>query len=147
MKKTHVMLHHSLTADSATVSWGAIRRYHVETNGWAEIGYHLGCEKVGEHYEMMLGRAFDRDGAHCKEGGMNKVALGVCFVGNFDLAPPPAGMLHFAAGHLRRIMADLGIPADDDHVVMHRQFATYKSCPGDHFPFAAFLNLLATTEA
>jgi hypothetical protein len=144
MKKTHVMLHHSLTADSDSVSWGAIRKYHVETKGWDDIGYHVGVEKIGDYYEVILGRAFDEDGAHCKEGGVNKFALGVCFVGNFDLAPPPAEMMTTAARHLRSIMADLGITADAEHVVMHRQFATYKSCPGTQFPFAAFLQLLAT---
>ncbi len=141
MKKTHILLHHSATADSASVSWGAIRKYHVETNGWKDIGYHLGVEKIGEHYEMLLGRAFDEDGAHCYQDDMNRIALGVCFVGEFDVTPPPSDMLTFAARHLRSIMKDLGIPADAEHVQMHRQHAP-KTCPGTSFPFDAFLALL-----
>lgn len=141
MKKTHVVIHHSATKDTGTVSWGAIRKYHVEVNGWSDIGYHLGVELVGEHYEMMLGRDFDANGAHCYQGGMNVKGLGVCFVGDFDAAPPANEMLVFAARHLRRIMHDLGIPADLAHVLRHGDLAP-KTCPGKLFPFAAFLALL-----
>jgi N-acetylmuramoyl-L-alanine amidase len=143
MKKTHVLLHHSATADSGTVSWGAIRRYHVETNGWAEIGYNLGCELVGDHYEMMLGRDFDAKGAHCYQAEMNVKALGVCFVGDFDKAAPANEMLVFAARKLRPIMASLGIPANRAHVLRHSDYAP-KTCPGILFPYAAFLGLLQT---
>ena len=142
MKKTHIMLHHSLTDDSGSVSWGAIRRYHVETNGWRDVGYHFGVERIGDYNEVLLGRALDEDGAHCYQDLMNRIALGVCFVGNFDLAPPPDEMLRVTARHLRSIMSNLGIPADEAHVRMHRQHATYKSCPGTKFPYLGFLNML-----
>lgn len=142
MRKTHVMLHHSLTQDSGTLSWGAIRKYHIEVNGWRDCGYHLGCELVNDHYEVILGRALDEDGAHCYQDEMNKKSLGFCFVGDFDKAPPPTIMLECAARHLRSIMKDLGIVADVDHVRMHRQHAGYKTCPGTEFPFKMFLDML-----
>ena len=145
MHKTHVVLHHSATQDSGTVSWNAIRRYHLGL-GWADIGYHLGCELVedaaGEHhYEVFLGRALDADGAHCYQGNMNRLALGVCFVGNFDLAHPPDEMLFYAAGCLAPIMRVLGIPADRAHVHPHSEFAP-KTCPGTFFPLDAFIRML-----
>ncbi len=40
MKPEHIIIHCSGTEDSETVSWSAIRRYHIYDNGWANIGYH-----------------------------------------------------------------------------------------------------------
>jgi len=114
----------------------------VGTLGWRDCGYHLGIELVDDHYEALLGRPFDDDGAHCYQDGMNRIGLGVCLVGNFDQAAPSPVMLAFTARHLRAIMSDLAIPVDGEHVRMHRQHATYKTCPGELFPYDSFLKLL-----
>jgi len=142
MNKTHVVIHHSLTADTSTVSWDAIRRYHMEQLGWSDIGYHLGIELVGTRYEVLMGRPLDANGAHCKEARMNIIGLGVCFIGNFDLAPPPPAMLHEGAKHLSAIMRTLSIPIDRAHVHPHTEFAPYKTCPGTQFPLDSFIALL-----
>lgn len=33
------LIHHSGTRDSGTVSWSAIRSFHLYDRGWADIGY------------------------------------------------------------------------------------------------------------
>lgn len=138
-----VMLHHSLTKDSGTVSWGAIRRYHVETLGWAGIGYHFGIEFVadpgvsdGGSYEVLLGRTLDRTGAHCYQAGMNRRAIGICLVGNFDLAAPCEASLAVATSLVRWLLSLIGKGAEA--IIGHRDFAPYKSCPGSRFDLDAF---------
>lgn len=130
-----VMVHHSLTPDGKTVSWQAIRRYHVETQGWADIGYHAGVELVNDHLEALLGRPEDQDAAACKESHMNTLAMHVCFVGNFDLEAPSDALLAFGMKYvIRPWLIRYNLTAED--IVGHRDFATYKSCPGKMFDLA-----------
>ena len=133
----YIMLHHSLTKDTATVSWDAIRRYHIEVNGWRAIGYHFGVELVGAAYAIFPGRPLTQAGAHCKEGRMNRLAIGICVVGNFDLAPPPSEQLIALGSLVKTLMQDHNIPSS--RIVLHREYAPYKTCPGKLFPVEEFL--------
>lgn len=141
-RREFVMLHHSATADSGTVSWGAIERYHRETHGWRDIGYHYGIELVGDAYYAMVGRPEDEIAAACKEAQMNARAVHVCLVGDFDQVPPRLALLECA---VRRVILPVmhrhGITAD--RIIGHRdaglmdgfewQKGQYKSCPGRAF--------------
>jgi hypothetical protein len=136
---THIMVHHSLTADGDTVSWGAIERYHREVNGWRDIGYHAGIELTGEEaklgpfaYQALIGRAPAAMAAACPQGNMNNVALHVCCVGNYDLVEPPRRLIEVL---LERVilpwMNEYGIPPE--HIVGHRDYNPAKTCPGTKF--------------
>lgn len=137
--KTHIILHHSLTKDGETVSWAAIEKYHRETNGWRDIGYHAGVELVtgnadlvGYAFQGLVGRPPSAVAAACPQGNMNVLGLHLCFVGNFDLAPPSDEILRRAA--LRFIlpwMSEHGI--DVERIKGHRDFNPAKSCPGRLF--------------
>ena len=140
--KTHLIIHHSLTADSGSVSWGAIRRYHMETNGWKDIGYSIGFERAGDHYEALLGRPLTASTAAAKEQRMNFLGIHACFIGNFDAEPPAPEMLAFALPHLAAICDLAGIQIDREHVIGHREVAPYKSCPGKKFDMDRFVQLL-----
>ena len=72
LPRTHIMLHHSFTRACQTVSWGAIRRHHVETLGWGEIGYHYGVELVGDHYEVLMGRSELDPASACPQGAKGR---------------------------------------------------------------------------
>ena len=133
------IVHHSLTSDSQTVSWGAIRRYHKETNGWRDIGYHYGIELVGDSYEVLVGRPENIAGAHCK--GLNALSIGICFVGNFDLAAPSDEMMIRATEVFYPILRRLVIVPEDIHP--HSAYAP-KSCPGTQFPMARFVEAMRT---
>ena len=134
-----VIVHHSLTKDSETVSWGAIRRYHTQTNGWRDIGYHYGVELVGDHYEVLAGRPEDVAGAHC--AGQNHNALGICFIGNYDLEAPAEAMMKRATEVLYPILRRLHITPD--MIYGHRDFSG-KACPGRQFPLERFREAMRT---
>lgn len=137
MIPNYVIIHHSLTRDSGTVSWGAIRRYHTETNGWKDIGYHYGIELVENDYEVLVGRPQNIQGAHCP--AVNSASLGICFVGNFDLAPPPDEMLIRAVNVFAPIIRSLGISWNN--IYPHSKYSQ-KTCPGKMFPMDGFIRSL-----
>ena len=140
--KTHLVIHHSLTKDTGTVSWQAIRDYHVDHNGWDDIGYHIGVELINNRYEVGLGRPLLARAAAAYQQSMNTVGVHVCFVGNFDLAPPPREMIEVAVPHLRDICEALKIPLDAEHIIGHRTVASYKTCPGAQFDMDALITQL-----
>lgn len=125
----YIIIHHSLTKDSQTVSWQAIRRYHIYELKWEGIGYHFGMELVNDEYEILVGRPLTKEGAHCK--GMNSKAIGICCVGNYDLIAPPNCLFHNLGQHLIiPLMKIFNIPIEN--IKGHRDYAD-KTCPGTKF--------------
>lgn len=154
MTRTHIVLHHSLTKDSASVSWAAIERYHREVKGWRDIGYHAGIELVASPalgryaYQGLVGRAEDDIAAACVEAHMNECGLHLCLVGDFDIVPPPQAMLERAVLRFIRPWArrynispdciighrDAGLMEGHDWRHTHADGSReYKSCPGAAF--------------
>ena len=132
-KPNKIILHHSATKDSETVSWGAIRRYHVVECAWGAIGYHYGIELVGTYYEVMVGRLPYETGAHTK--GQNSTSLGICFVGNFDEVPVPKAQWERGLWLCRYLISEFGIAHDE--IYGHKTFAN-KTCPGKMFDVDLF---------
>ena len=136
MTPKFIILHHSLTKDSETVSWQAIRRYHVDTLKWRACGYHYGIELINDRHEILVGRMPNDSGAHCKQMGMNRQSIGICFVGNFDDGKPPTEMWLMGLKFVRALMDIYEIPRQN--VKGHRELCDYKSCPGYFFDLGKF---------
>ena len=120
------------------MSWGTIRNYHLSL-GWTDIGYHAGVELVTNGpivgYEVLMGRMWDRPGAHAKD--QNHDSLGICFVGNYDLIEPPEPMLIAGAKIIALWMRFFQI--DKYGVYPHSAFAE-KTCPGTKFPLGELMD-------
>ncbi len=151
MNPQYIVIHHSLTKDGKTVDWEAIRKYHRDINGWTDIGYHYGIDRVGQGLLLQIGRPESQSGAHCKEMHLNLKSIGICVVGNFDLAPPGLEIMRFLAEICRRKVAEYGIPVNS--ILGHREVGLmagfdwkkgqYKSCPGKYFPMDTLRAMLS----
>ncbi len=133
--------HHSLTKDGETVSWAAIRRHHVETRRWRDIGYHLGIELVGERYEVLWGRPWRRIGAHAR--GANRNSLGICWVGDFTRREPSDAMLEAGVSVLADLCSFLQL-RPQDAIVGHKDVSKNRTCPGAAFPLERIRAMVAT---
>jgi len=89
---SHLVVHHSAGSNTSP-NWAATVRsiwdYHVNTQGWADIGYNYLIDPDGVIYE---GRGNNVRGAHFS--CMNTGSLGVCLLGDFNTASPSTAMMN-----------------------------------------------------
>ncbi len=115
------------TAGGITQHIGA---YHIEHNGWKDIGYHRVVRKSGL---VEVGRALWDFGAHAE--GANDT-LGICVSGNADVEPwnteQTASVLDLCVAWCRHFRWDPAV-AVAGHREAERMFGgkpTHKTCPG-----------------
>jgi hypothetical protein len=91
------IVHHTAGANTYTRAEApavvrAIELYHVEGNGWNDIGYNFLVDRFGTVYEGRFG-GVDRDvvGAHAL--GFNTGSVGVAVIGTYTDSPPPAAAM------------------------------------------------------
>ena len=136
---TSLILHHSLTPDHhVLVDTYAIRRYHIEHNGWQDIGYHLVQEIVGDEPLLVIARPWNISGAHAP--GRNHDSLGYCIVGNFDEAPPDPATWAGAVKAAQWLCDVFSIPPSE--VYGHREVTPNRTCPGKYFNLDRFREAL-----
>ena len=145
-KPEYIIVHHSMTKDSGTKSWDAIRKYHKESMGMNDIGYHKGIEDIGGVIQVLTGRADTTAGAHTKELGMNSRSIGICVVGNYDIIKPPQAYFEELKKICYAYMINYNIPTKN--IIGHREVGLmagydwmkgqYKTCPGRLFDMDAF---------
>jgi len=136
-KPEYIVVHHSLTADNVTLSdIEAIRKYHIETNGWSDIAYHFVVDSIKNtveksYTELLIGRPINIKGSHCI--GYNHNSLGVCVIGNFDLVAPSEEILNVLVNRFIKPYMDVFyIPVAN--VKGHRELTGFdRTCPGSKF--------------
>jgi hypothetical protein len=139
MNWTHMMLHHTAGRDCPQgKDWTAIRADHLR-RGWLDVGYHFGLEFVNGAPTWHTGRPLTMQGAHCPQGGMNRKAVGIAIVGNFELAPPSPLLIDELCIRCIELIRVYRIPAEN--IVGHRDFKN-TACPGKYFPMDYIKNLI-----
>ena len=106
-------------------------------NGWDDIGYHFGVVLTKGSYEVMVGRPLNKNGAHTK--GYNNVAVGFCFVGNFEIAAPAPAALEAAAPVLGWLVDHYQIPP---HQFIGHNAVSATACPGRYFPLPRLRSMI-----
>tara|TARA_R100000544_G_scaffold23973_2_gene12055 strand:+ start:377 stop:799 length:423 start_codon:yes stop_codon:yes gene_type:complete len=72
----YIVIHCSATKEHMDVDAALIRKWHVNENGWRDIGYHYVIRRNGE---VEIGRNTADTGAHAS--GYNHKSIGICVVG------------------------------------------------------------------
>ncbi|XP_037045309.1 peptidoglycan-recognition protein LC-like isoform X1 [Bradysia coprophila] len=100
-----------------------IQTFHMESQGWDDIGYNFLVGGDGAVYE---GRGWDKEGAHTK--GFNKRSICIAFIGTFNKMVPPKRQLTAA-----EFLIDRGVKLNklipDYQLYGHRQLIPSES-PG-----------------
>ena len=120
MRQIHrIIVHHSASPLSTTVD--DIRDWHVNGNGWSDIGYHyiiLGDGTIAE------GRPINKIGAHTK--GKNRYSIGICVVGNFENITPTPKQVKKLEYKINQLCVEYGIGWDA--VSAHRDWSNTLCC-------------------
>ena len=121
-----IILHCSYTKPSMNIGAAEIRDWHVNTNGWADIGYHYIIRRDGV---LETGRPLDQIGAHAK--GHNTGTIGVCLVGGMsDAGKPDCNFTTVQWASLEELVVDLlEQHLDIMKVIGHRDVDDGKECP------------------
>ncbi len=103
----HLIVHHSAGANSSS-DWPAVVRsiwdFHVNGNGWADVGYNWLIDPNGQVYE---GRGDNILGAHfC---GTNSFTMGVCMLGTFTSVTPATNAVNSLQSLLAWKSCDSGL--------------------------------------
>ncbi|MEM9930564.1 MAG: N-acetylmuramoyl-L-alanine amidase, partial [Bacteroidota bacterium] len=138
---THLIVHHSAGTNSSSNWAGVVRSiwdFHVNTNGWDDVGYNYLIDADGIIY---VGRGNDVRGAHfC---GNNTGTMGVCVLGNFQTVDPTAAARDALVELLAWKACDKDLDPEGagfhassgfslDRISPHRAGCA-TSCPGDLF--------------
>lgn len=113
----------------------AMRRFHMEEQGWSDIAQHLTVDPTGG---LWTGRNWNVPPASAKghNGTSAQGPFMIEMVGDFDLGEDPfenpqrAAVIEVAARLLRRFLPQLEAPAMATAVRFHNEFTKLKTCPG-----------------
>ena len=104
-----------------------IRRWHVQINGWKDVGYHW---LIGRDGSVLPGRPETEIGAHVR--GRNSGTLGVCLLGGYESAASDRFRDHYTPAQgaaLERLLREISARTPVARVSGHNDYAA-KACPG-----------------
>jgi len=96
-----------------------VRKWHVEENGWSDIGYHFLILKSGK---IIPCRPIHRPGAHCPL--VNKNSIAICLTGRHNFSIEQFKSLKLVVEELK---IEFGL--NDYDILGHGDLDKEKTCP------------------
>jgi N-acetylmuramoyl-L-alanine amidase len=120
-----IIIHCTATAEGKDYTVDQIRKWHVQGNGWKDIGYHYVIYRDGS---IHAGRPIDQIGAHTTNH--NTGTIGVCYVGGCtaDGITPKDTRTPQQKAALVELVRSLKTVFGINKVSGHREYAA-KACP------------------
>ncbi|MCK9871831.1 peptidoglycan recognition protein family protein [Nocardiopsis dassonvillei] len=152
---THIVVHHTATANASDTSTShaaslsrSIQRYHMDTNGWSDMGQQFTISRGGHIMEgrdqslRAVSAGHHVLGAHT--ANHNEHAIGIENEGTYTSATPPAALLDSLADTCAWLCLAYRLDPDEA-IVGHRDFNA-TGCPGDKL-YAALPQLRSTVRS
>ena len=129
---SRITVHHSGDKDDVnadSIAWlRQVDLNHIKginhPEPWACIGYHFIIDPSGRIYE---GRPLQYQGAHAGNNLVNRLNIGICLIGNFDVQRVPPAQRTALLSSLDRLCLQYGISRAS--VFGHKKFKVTE-CPG-----------------
>jgi len=127
-----ITVHHTATplpdSLSPTARLRQIQAYHIDSNGWCDIGYHFLVDWNGALWQ---GRNETVIGAHVANNNTNNV--GISFMGTYNSKEPTSSQLSHVANLMAWLHGRYGIPLNRTYIKGHREYRGNAAgdCPGD----------------
>lgn len=120
-----IIIHCAATEEGRNFTVEDIRRWHVQGNGWKDIGYHYVIYLDGSVHP---GRPLDQAGAHTT--GHNANSIGICYVGGCasDRKTPKDTRTPEQKAALIELVRSLKLVFGVSKVSGHNEYAK-KACP------------------
>jgi len=135
-------VHHTVSSNSYTAAQvpamiRGIYAYHVQSNGWSDIGYNFLIDRFGRTWEGRYG-GMDKAVIGAQTLNYNSWSMGVSAIGNFDVAGVPQAMTNAFKRVFAWKLALSGLPATGTVVANGRSFQRVSghrdgfqtACPG-----------------
>ncbi|GAA3732902.1 peptidoglycan recognition protein family protein [Salinactinospora qingdaonensis] len=136
----HIVVHHTATTNSTDYSRyhafrlsRAIQRYHMDHNGWSDVGQQLTISRGGHIMEgrnrslLAIRRREHVVGAHT--ASHNSHTIGIENEGSYASATPPGALMVSLVETCAWLCYVYGL--DPDHAIVGHRDYNFTSCPGD----------------
>ena len=146
-KWRYIIVHHSATDEGNALCFHS---FHHQRGFERGLGYHFVIDngtkgKQDGYIEVAPRWIKQQDGAHCKASGMNRKAIGICLVGNFNEERVFEKQMEALVYLVNRLRKYYRIPITN--IMGHGQVPEAKTeCPGKYFPWKKFKNQLRVMD-